>query len=494
VNIHGVADADRHEHPHLQNRFAVLPTPLRVRSNTQRTGKGVTIAFIDSGFYPHPDMTQPRNRIRDFFDSTDADPPIRSLDDPRAWEWHGTQTSVVATGNGHLSEGVYRGVAPDAEVVLVKAIGPSADPEKTLVRALEWVLENRERHNIRVVSISIGGGEDLADRESLVEIAAEELIRHGIVVIAAAGNSGCTADYLTGPPASSPSVIAVGGYDDKNRLDGGDPDLYCSSYGPTSKGLLKPEIIAPAIWVAAPILPSSEFASKAEALSILAAASDALLPGLIRELGPTAELSADLARQKPQAIRAAIDEALLRNKIVATHYQHVDGTSFAAPITAAVVAQMLEANPSLTPAAVKHILVSTARRIHGAPLLRQGYGMLDAAGAVQMATQEMHAFDEDTFSPPRVEGDKLVISYHSHEARSVALAGEFNGWDAQRNLLLQDLQGTWRAAIDLPPPGRYRYKLVVDETRWIEDPSNGRKEPDGYGGFNSVLDLEAAAD
>lgn len=488
------ADAERHDHPHLQNRFAVLPTPLRVRSDPRHTGRGVTIAFVDSGFYPHPDLTQPQNRIRAFFDSTDADPPIRSLDDSRAWEWHGTQTSVAATGNGFLSDGVYRGIAPDAEMVLIKALGQSADPEKSIVRALEWILDNRERHNIRVASISIGGGEDSPERESLIEVAAEELVRHGIVVIAAAGNSGCTADYLTGPPASSPAVIAVGGYDDRNRLDGGDPGLYCSSYGPTSKGILKPEIIAPAIWVAAPILPKTSFARKAEALSILAAAPDDLLPELLREQGETAELPASLALARPEQIRSALDEALQRNKIVATHYQHVDGTSFAAPITAAVVAQMLEANPALTPAAVKHILVSTARRIQGEPLLRQGYGMLSAAAAVQMATREMHAFDEDTFSPPHIEGDKLVFGYHSHSAKRVGLAGDFNGWDPEHTVLLQDLHGTWRGSIDPPPAGRYRYKLVMDGQRWLEDPSNGRREPDGYGGFNSILDLGSADD
>src|SRR5438034_636488 len=41
----------------------LLPTPLRVHANPQFTGSGVTIAFLDSGFYPHADLTRPENRI-----------------------------------------------------------------------------------------------------------------------------------------------------------------------------------------------------------------------------------------------------------------------------------------------------------------------------------------------------------------------------------------------------------------------------------------------
>ena len=46
-----------------QNDF-VLPTPLRMDADERFTGRGVTIAFLDSGFYRHPDLTKPRNRIR----------------------------------------------------------------------------------------------------------------------------------------------------------------------------------------------------------------------------------------------------------------------------------------------------------------------------------------------------------------------------------------------------------------------------------------------
>jgi serine protease AprX len=291
------------------------------------------------------------------------------------------------------------------------------------------------------------------------------------------------------PPANSPSVITVGGYNDNNVPGTQNLDLYCSSYGPTADGLLKPEIIAPAIWVAAPILPGTSAYHRAEALSQIIAAPDYLLSNLVRELWQQAELSESFAQESPEQIRTVIESILRESKIVATHYQHVDGTSFAAPIVASVVAQMLEANPGLTPATVKQILIATADRIPGAPLVRQGYGMLNARRAVDYAAREMHALKHEHFQPPRVEAGKLVFLYHNDFAARVALAGDFNNWNANHTRFVKTPEGLWRAEIDSPAPGRYHYKLVIDGDRWLDDPSNGLKVADNYGGFNSVLNV-----
>src|ERR1051326_9270714 len=78
---------------------------------------------------------------------------------------------------------------------------------------------------------------------------------------------------------------------------------------------------------------------RAEALSRLAAAVDYQLPDLARELKEAAELPAN---SDATAIRAYVETALQQEKIVAAHYQNVDGTSFAAPIVASIVAQMIE--------------------------------------------------------------------------------------------------------------------------------------------------------
>jgi serine protease AprX len=65
----------------------------------------------------------------------------------------------------------------------------------------------------------------------------------------------------------------------------------------------------------------------------------------------------------------------------------VDGTSFAAPIVSSVIAQMLEANPRLTPQQVKRILIDTAERLPGVPTDQQGWGAIVAARAVELALQ-----------------------------------------------------------------------------------------------------------
>ncbi len=485
--------AEQHDHTHAQNRFAVIPTPQRLGANAQYTGKGVTIAILDSGFYPHPDLVHPKNRIVAFKDVIDGRASFQDGVVPQASDWHGTQTSVVAAGNGRLSGGIYRGLASEAGLVLVKVSDRGRITDENIVRGLEWVIKNRQVYNIQVVSMSLGGDEDAPFRESIVDRAAENAVREGLTVVVAAGNTGCWASPRPIPPANSPSVITVGGYDDGNQLDNSEPDLYCSNFGPTVDGLVKPEIIAPAIWVAAPILPGTDFYRRAEALSQLAAAPDYLLRDLAERLGRTAELPESIHRANAPEVRAAVESLIIESKIVSTHYQHVDGTSFAAPIVASVVAQMLEANPKLTPLAIKNILISTADRLAHQPhqfLMRQGYGALNARRAVEEAAREHHTNHEWAFTPPRLENDRLVFCFHHDAAQSVALAGDFNGWNPARSVGAKQRDGIWRIEIGMLPPGSYQYKFVVNDHQWVDDPNNGLKLPDGHGGFNSALHIE----
>jgi serine protease AprX len=492
-----------HEHMHTPNRFAVIPTAMRLKAASEFTGKGITIAFLDSGFYPHADLVEPANRIIAYHDVTDNEAALNSDAPSQGWQWHGTQTSIAACGNGFLSDGIYRGLASDARVVLVKVSDQGRITDENIVRGLRWVIANKERYDIRIVSMSLGGDEDATFNESLVNQTAEEAVRAGLVLVVAAGNSGCTADPRPIPPASAPSVITVGGYNDNNILGDSSPDLYCSNFGATLDGLLKPEIIAPAMWVAAPILPKSEAYRRAEALSHLSSAPDYLLQSLIElacnsecvlngfatELWEKAGLPGNLHEYTPQTIRALVELCLRDSKIVATHYQHVDGTSFATPIVASVVAQMLEANPGLTPAAVKNILISTADRIPDAEVIRQGYGMLNARRAVDQAQTETHTLDAQEWFSPRIADGRLLFAYHDDAAEQVSIAGDFNDWNPLHTSFEKLTDGIWRAEIVAPPVGQYRYKFVINRKRWIDDPSNLMKEPDSFGGLNSVLNL-----
>ena len=85
------------------------------------------------------------------------------------------------------------------------------------------------------------------------------------------------------------------------------------------------------------------------------------------------------------ALRTAITEMIDKELIASPYYKMVDGTSFASPVIASIVAQMIELSPMLTPAEVKEILTSTARPLESFPTLRQGAGVVSQRAALAAA-------------------------------------------------------------------------------------------------------------
>ena len=370
-----------------QNDF-VLPTPLRMDADERFTGRGVTIAFLDSGFYAHPDLTQPANRILAYHSIFSADGDQTSLKTNDVASWHGMMTSVVAAGNGGLAEGFYRGIAADANVVLVKIGRTGRISEAQIQKGLEWVLDHAKEFRISVVNISAGGDFEESYLTNSLSQTVENCTRAGLTVVCAVGNAGHLPGHPVLPPASAPSCIAVGGLDDQNSLDRARRGMYRSSYGPTIDGLQKPEVIAPGIWVAAPILPQTPTAEEAEFYSELHALPDDELraaiearAGVDRDLDEAAGLRIPLLRQ-------LITIKLREGNVINQDYKYVDGTSFAAPIVSSIIACLLEANPRLTPQQIKSILIETAERVHDIEVDRQGWGVVNARRAVELALQK----------------------------------------------------------------------------------------------------------
>lgn len=363
----------------------VLSTPLRLDADERFTGAGVTIAFLDSGFYPHVDLTTPRNRIVAYRSLLDEDGNMSSLFEPDVASWHGMMTSVVAAGNGSLSNGFYRGIAPDADVVLVKLAKTGRITEQNIQDGLEWVLKNQDKYGIGVVNISAGGDDESRYLHDPLSQVVEECSSVGITVVCAIGNAGHLPNHPVFPPASAPSSIAVGGLDDNNSLNRAKRGMYRSSYGPTIDGLQKPEVIASSIWVPAPILPNTPTAQQAELLEKLDKSDDSDLHQIIRDnRGVDPELEAALDRPV-HSIRQIITLKIRRENVITKSYKYVDGTSFSAPIVSSVVAQMLEANNELSPSEVKRILISTAERLPHYEVDRQGWGVIDPRRAVELA-------------------------------------------------------------------------------------------------------------
>ena len=365
----------------------VLPTPLRLNADERFTGRGVTIAFLDSGFFAHPDLTQPKDRILAYHNIFDPAAKREALEKGEVASWHGMMTSVVAAGNGHLSEGFYRGIAPDSDLVLVKIGRTGRIPDEHIERGLQWILDHRAEYKIRIVNISAGGDFEQPYLQSSLCKMVERAVSEGLVVVCAVGNAGMAPGHPVLPPASSPSAISVGGLDDQNSLDRARRGMYRSSYGPTIDGLQKPEVIAPGIWVAAPILPHTPTADEARLYSELDDATDSELVDIIEK---HERIDKDLyeARELPVALlRQLITIKLHEGNVINQHYKYVDGTSFSSPIVASIVACMLEANPRLTPQQVKRILIKTAERVSGIEVDRQGWGVVVASRAVAAALE-----------------------------------------------------------------------------------------------------------
>jgi 1,4-alpha-glucan branching enzyme len=90
-------------------------------------------------------------------------------------------------------------------------------------------------------------------------------------------------------------------------------------------------------------------------------------------------------------------------------------------------------------------------------------------------------------TPVALRIEVIRLSLHSPEAHTVCLAGSFNDW--QPDHLQSDAEGEWSIELSLPP-GDYEYLFVVDE-RWQPDPACAERQPNPFGGENSVLRVPA---
>jgi subtilisin family serine protease len=229
--------------------------------NPTYDGAGVGIAVLDSGLDPnHVSLTAESGsttRIaysKDFTgEGTSADP-----------YGHGTHVASIAAGNGQVSNGAYRGIAPGAKIVNLRVLNSQGKGTvSTLLSALDWIKTNRTTYNIRVVNLSLGTAAVDSYRTDPLCLAVRGLVDAGVVVVAAAGNEGRDGQgtKIYGQihsPGIDPSVITVGaantfGTDARND----DGVTTYSSRGPTRSfwtdsfgakhydNLVKPDLVAP---------------------------------------------------------------------------------------------------------------------------------------------------------------------------------------------------------------------------------------------------------
>jgi|GEM_PF-580170 len=302
-------------------------------------GQGIGVAVVDSGIDGHQDFQDGASTTSRVIDG----PALNDGSNKTTGDLfgHGTFIAGIIAGNGKASKKRYVGVAPRANIINVKVSDDTNNGQSkasTVVAGLQWVLENRDQYNIRVVNISLNYDTAQSYTVDPLCAAVEVLWMNGIVVVASAGNQGKEALY---PPANDPFVITVGAVDDKGTPSIQDdtlPDF--SAYGLTIDGYSKPDLVAPGVNI----------------------------------VGPRISSDSGMVKDHP-------------GNAVNSYYFRVSGTSTAAPMVSAAVALLLESEPSLTPDQVKYRLKLTANRSWPAyDPARAGAGYLDVYAALTTPT------------------------------------------------------------------------------------------------------------
>ena len=233
-------------------------------ADTCYEGGNVGIAVIDSGLEKSEDLSG--GRADKFFDFTTNGRSGHPYDD----YGHGTHVATLIAGKGKASErdverledgkfhktklALYRGLAPKARIISLKVLdGNGAGYTSSVLRALEFVVANREKLKIDIVNLSLGHPiYESPDTDPLVR-AVEDATRAGIIVVAASGNHGM--NQVTGEvgyagitsPGNAPSAITVGALDLHDTVDRADDTVApYSSRGPAwYSGVAKPDLVAP---------------------------------------------------------------------------------------------------------------------------------------------------------------------------------------------------------------------------------------------------------
>lgn len=233
-------------------------------------GKGVTVAVIDTGVGPHPDL---QGRIVGFQDF------VNGRTDPYDDQGHGSHVSGTVGGDGAASFGKLKGVAPEASIVGVKVLdaggsGTFAD----VIAGIQWCVENKDRYGIKVLNLSLGAYVEETWKDDPVVQAVQAAERAGILPVIAAGNSGPFSGTV-GTPGNAPAALTLGALDDRGtpwHWDDGIP--FFSSRGPTPvDNLAKPDVVAPGAGITAAVGEGYKRMSGTSMASPMAAGVAALL-------------------------------------------------------------------------------------------------------------------------------------------------------------------------------------------------------------------------
>jgi len=333
------------------------------------TGAGVDVAVIDTGVTAVPALSGAGKVVYGPDLSLESQSPsLRNLDS----YGHGTFMAGLIAGHdsslnvpySQAPATAYRGVAPDARIVSVKVGTTDGGADVTqVIAAIDWVVQHAHDPglNIRIINLSYGTDSSQSYTIDPLAYAAEQAWKHGIVVVAAAGNTGFQRGHGApglADPAYDPYVIGVGGYD-----TGGTAALHDDSIGSYSASAneghaKKPDFVAPGSHLQGLRVPGS----------------------YIDDNNPQAALDAN--------------------------YMHGSGTSEATAITSGAIALILQRYPTLTPDEVKQFIQQDSQKLPGASDQAQGSGELNLTAMLYDAPQ---GFSKPPTPPTPVPAPLIVL-------------------------------------------------------------------------------------
>ena len=269
-------------------------------------GAGITVAVVDTGVASVGDLA---GRVSH----------VSVVPGPRGDGFgHGTFMAGLIAGSGAASSGRLAGVAPAANVLDVRVASSHGDTSLSLVLAGLQVVSDRRSadSSLRVLNLSLSEDSPVPPSLDPLAQALETLWRAGVTVVVAAGNTGPAAGTVTAP-GNDPVVITVGALDEAGTSARSDDTVAAfSSRGLAFGSGAKPDLVAPGVSL----------------VSLRA-------PGSVVDTGyPSAR--------------------------VGSAYFRGTGTSMAAAVTSGAVAVLLAKRPSLSPDAVKAVLMSSAYDVH----------------------------------------------------------------------------------------------------------------------------------
>ncbi|WP_351235098.1 S8 family serine peptidase [Streptomyces sp. NPDC002133] len=316
-------------------------------------GEGVKVAVLDTGAdQSHPDLAGRVSEAKDFSDSGSTEDRFG----------HGTHVAATAGGSGAASEGLRKGVAPGADLLIGKVLGDDGyGSESQVIAGMEWAAGQ----GAKVVNMSLGADME-TDGTDPMSLAVNEISRSsGALFVVAAGNSGQRGEMTVGSPGAADAALTVGAVDRDDAL--------------------------------------ASFSSRGPRLGDKAAKPDITAPGV----GIVAARAAGTTMGTP----------------VGDHYVAADGTSMATPHVAGAAALLAGQHPEWGAEQLKDALISTSRTVSGQVPTEQGGGRVDVKAAVTApvtatGTIVLGPFDRDG-SPVERAG---VVRYTNHSDNEVSLS------------------------------------------------------------------------